>query len=520
MNTQWQCLHGFRLAIVTAVASLAFLSLNAAAQISPPLDVTASQPVYNSDGATLLPGSNPFAGSFGYTVVPGCVVQIINAGANGTADPPDHNGNPTGDDTVVATTTIGTGIAPDATLSGQFSVSIYPPPASGSQLYVRVFNATTTTTATCYGQSSLFTVSGVNVLDVSSLGLVATTLPLDHTAPTLLAAVSRKVQGAAGTFDLNLNLNPASPTVEPRVGGPTTLIFTFSEPVTTAGGTLSVGNFTLTNATYVSAAVVTSNLTLNLASVADQSVVTVVLNGITDLAGNALAGTNAVLVRSLYGDVNQSGTVNAVDLQQVKNNVLKTVTSTNFLYDANGSGIINAVDLQQLKNNILHTVSLAASFSGSSMSLLSGSLTAVTSSTNQTASVLPAATLGEALGAPELTWSTNGDAMWTPTIATDGSSAARSGSIGDLNVSWVETTVAGPGMLSFDWMASSELNADYLTFSIDGVNQPGAISDEAGWQTLTFIIPSGQHRLIWTYAKNAANATGLDAGWVRSVAFE
>ena len=520
MNTQWQCLHGFRLAIVTAVASLTFLSLNAAAQISPPLDVTASQPVYNSDGATLLPGSNPFAGSFGYTVVPGCVVQVINAGANGIADPPDHNGNPTGDDTVVATTAIGTGIAPDVTLSGRFSVSIYPPPASGSHLYVRVFNATTATAATYYGQSSLFVVLGVNVLDVSSLGLAATTQPLDHTAPTLLAAVSRKVQGAAGTFDLNLNLDSASPTVEPRMGGPTTLVFTFSEPVTNASGILSTGNFTLTNATYVSASVVTSNLTLNLANVVDQSVVTVVLNGITDLAGNALAGTNAVLVRSLYGDANQSGTVNGVDLQQVKNNLLKTVTSTNFLYDANCSGTINAVDLQQLKNNLLHTISLAASLSGSSLSLLSSSLTTVTSSTNQTASALTTATLGEAMGAPELTWSTNGDAVWTPTTTPDGTSAARSGSIGDLNVSWVETTVAGPGMLSFDWMVSSELNGDYLTFSIDGVNQPGAISGEVGWQTLTFIIPLGQHRLTWTYSKNAANATGLDAGWMRSVVFE
>ena len=128
-------------------------------------------------------------------------------------------------------------------------------------------------------------------------------------------------------------------------------------------------------------------------------------------------------------------------------------------------------------------------------------------------------TLGQALGATNLTWSTDGDAPWTATIAEDGSQAAWSGSIGNLNVSWVETTVTGPGTLSFDWMVSSELNGDYLTFSIDGVEQPGRISGEAGWQTLTFNIPAGTYRLTWTYSKNGATASGLDAGWLRRVVY-
>ena len=206
----------FKSAILWMSAGIMSCGFNAAAQIMPPLDVTASQPVHDSDGATLLSGSNPFAGNFGYTVVPGCLVQILDTGANATAEPPDHNGNPTGDDAIVATTTIGTGIAPDVTLSGRFSMSVYPPPLAGSRLYVRVFNATTTSAATYYGQSSLFTVSGASVLDVSALGLTATTQLLDHTSPTLQAAASRKVHGAAGTFDLNLSLDSSSPTIEPR----------------------------------------------------------------------------------------------------------------------------------------------------------------------------------------------------------------------------------------------------------------------------------------------------------------
>ena len=328
-------------------------------------------------------------------------------------------------------------------------------------------------------------------------------------ALALLSAVSRKTHGASGTFDLPLMLDPTSnATVEPRLGGPTTLIFNFNTNVAAAGGVLNAGSFTLTNVIYSAASISSSNLTLNLTNAVDQSLVTVVLSGITDSAGNPLAGTNAVRIRSLYGDVNQSGTVNAVDLQQVKNNLLATLTPANFLCDVNCSGTINAVDLQQIKNNLLHTASLSSGGSGLVVSGLSMT------------PALAAATLGEALGATNLTWSTDGDAVWTPTITKDGSSAAWSGHIGNLNVSWVETTVMGPGTLSFQWMVSSELNGDFLTFSIDGVDQPGPISGEAGWQTLTYLIPAGPHRLTWTYAKNAANASGLDAGWLRRVVYQ
>ena len=329
--------------------------------------------------------------------------------------------------------------------------------------------------------------------------------------PTLTTVVSRKVHGSAGTFDLNLNLDPlANPTVEPRSGGPTQLIFTFNKNVAAADGTLSANEFTLTNATYSSSSISASNLTLNLTSVPDQSKVMVVLNGISDLAGNALAGTNAVRIRALYGDINQSGTVTIGDMQAAKNNLGRTLTTTNFLCDVNLSGGITIGDMQAGKNMLSHTVSLSSFGSGISTLQLSA----------MSAVALPAATLGEALGAPSLVWGTNGDEVWSPTIAPDGSSAAWSGSIGDLNVSWVETMVTGPGTVSFEWKVSSELNGDYLTFSVDGVNQPGRISGEAGWQSVAFSIPTGARRLTWTYAKNRANAAGLDAGWLRRVSYQ
>jgi len=129
-------------------------------------------------------------------------------------------------------------------------------------------------------------------------------------------------------------------------------------------------------------------------------------------------------------------------------------------------------------------------------------------------------TLGEALGAAELVWRSNGDEVWTPTLEEDGSPAVVSGRIEDYEVTWLETTVIGPGTISFQWKVSSELDSDFLTFSIDGADQPGRMSGEVDWQSLTFRIPSGSHLLRWTYAKNRDKSAGLDAAWVRGVLWQ
>ena len=60
--------------------------------------------------------------------------------------------------------------------------------------------------------------------------------------PTLVSVVSRKIHGAAGTFDLSLSLTGTTratgATIEPRKDGPTQLVFTFSEPIQAIDGTL------------------------------------------------------------------------------------------------------------------------------------------------------------------------------------------------------------------------------------------------------------------------------------------
>lgn len=130
-------------------------------------------------------------------------------------------------------------------------------------------------------------------------------------------------------------------------------------------------------------------------------------------------------------------------------------------------------------------------------------------------------TLGAALDNLNLSFSTNGNALWfgQTAVATYGGSAAQTGDIADNQSSSVETTVTGPGTLSFYWKISSEANYDYLNFLIDGVAQPGGISGEMDWQQKTFNIPAGTHNLKWSYSKDGSVSTGSDCGWLDKVTF-
>jgi hypothetical protein len=131
-----------------------------------------------------------------------------------------------------------------------------------------------------------------------------------------------------------------------------------------------------------------------------------------------------------------------------------------------------------------------------------------------------ASPLAEALDAVELVWSTGGNANWfaQTAITHDGTDAARSGSIGDNEESWLETTVTGPGELSFWWKVSSEDGYDYLEFLLDGATQTD-LSGDSGWQLETFSITSGTHTLRWNYYKDGSSDDGLDAGFLDEVTF-
>jgi hypothetical protein len=143
-----------------------------------------------------------------------------------------------------------------------------------------------------------------------------------------------------------------------------------------------------------------------------------------------------------------------------------------------------------------------------------------TTSSNALLTVIPMPTLAEALDAPELTWTTGGDASWFPQLAEahDGLHAGRSGAIGHSQASWAETTVVGPGFLSFWWRVSSESCCDPLSFYLDGSGQAD-IRGGIDWTQRSYSIPDGRHTLRWVYSKDGSVVSGLDAAWLDQVSY-
>ncbi len=128
--------------------------------------------------------------------------------------------------------------------------------------------------------------------------------------------------------------------------------------------------------------------------------------------------------------------------------------------------------------------------------------------------------LAEALDATNLVWTTGGNAVWLAqtNLTHDGEDATRSGMIEDNQQTWLETTVVGPGTLTFWWKVSSETNRDFLRFYAGGVEQTN-ISGDVDWEQQAFAIPAGSHVLWWVYVKDYGSAIGQDRGWVDQVEF-
>lgn len=270
-----------------------------------------------------------------------------------------------------------TGSTPTNSSPLQFSVT-FTMPVTGvdaSDFALATTGSATAGAISVAGSGSAYTITvnsvsgdgtlGLNLIDDDSI-LDATGTPLggpgqgntwiggtytvDHTAPVLSSAASRKTHGRVGDFDLGLALTGV--TVEPRINGPTKLIFSFSEPIKAADGLLSADEFAITNATFASATINGSVLTLNLTGAVNTRCVTVRLGGLGDIAGNILAGDNDVVIGALYGDVNQSQIVDVADQNAIKPWLSKPLSASNFLFDVDCDGKIGSTDQNVLKKNL------------------------------------------------------------------------------------------------------------------------------------------------------------------------
>ena len=112
----------------------------------------------------------------------------------------------------------------------------------------------------------------------------------------------------------------------------------------------------------------------------------------------------------------------------------------------------------------------------------------------------------------------NGDWSEVGGVSYEGFSARRSGDINDSQNSCSQTTLTGPGNLTFYWKVSSEESFDYLKLHMDGVEER-KISGEQNWEKVQLSIPQGEHVIGWIYEKDSSISSGMDAGWIDGIEF-
>jgi len=179
--------------------------------------------------------------------------------------------------------------------------------------------------------------------------------------------------------------------------------------------------------------------------------------------------------------------------------------------------IFNDADVPGATNDTLSITNLQLTQSGSYQLLASNSYDAVLS---KLVSVIATVPFSEALEASNITWSSTNSIPWfgQPNVTHGDTTAAQSGSIGHNQETTLQSSLTGPGQLSFWWKVSSQTNTDTLQFKINGVVE-ATISGEVDWQQLTFYLGSGTNLLQWRYSKGATGAAGQDAGWLDQVAY-
>lgn len=130
------------------------------------------------------------------------------------------------------------------------------------------------------------------------------------------------------------------------------------------------------------------------------------------------------------------------------------------------------------------------------------------------------ASLASAVGLTNPVDSVEGNAPWQ--IATGqgypSGNSIRSGLIEANETSSFSITHNGAGPVSFVWKVSSEEDADFLEFLVDG-SVVGRISGNHDWHEYSTSLAAGSHVLQWRYIKDGSVSRYQDTGWVDNISF-
>jgi hypothetical protein len=160
-----------------------------------------------------------------------------------------------------------------------------------------------------------------------------------------------------------------------------------------------------------------------------------------------------------------------------------------------------------------------------------GSITAGGVTTVLTQGAAPIS-LGIALDNTNLVWQTSSTYPWLgtnpPSPTFDGVYSAVSGNrFVPSSSSWLQTTVVGPGTLSFWWRVDSDVTPpppatpysfDALEVDINGVMQD-QIMGQVDWNYRSYALPAGTNVITWQYVKDATYNAGADQAWLDQVHF-
>ena len=185
-------------------------------------------------------------------------------------------------------------------------------------------------------------------------------LAFDFAPRQLIGAVSRKMHGPAGSFDVPLSFTGA-PGIECRSGGTDNkhqVVFSFAESVTSFNkAEVTVG----TGSVESTSGVGTNSITVNLTGVEDAQTIIVALLGVNDGTRMSDVGVKmGVLLGDVGADVGggvgADGVVNSADVLQTKDNAGQSTDGSNFRTDVDADGDVDSDDLAIVRDSSGHFI--------------------------------------------------------------------------------------------------------------------------------------------------------------------
>jgi hypothetical protein len=157
-----------------------------------------------------------------------------------------------------------------------------------------------------------------------------------------VGAVSRKIHGSAGTFEIDLPLI-GTPGIESRsTSGNHQVVISFAAPILAVQSANVTPGANGTGSVSGSPIISGSQVTVNLTGVSTAQTLSVNLVGVSD---GSHSGNVSIPMSVLVGDVNHSTNVDAADVGLVQRQNNQPVTFSNFRSDVNASGNVDAADV-------------------------------------------------------------------------------------------------------------------------------------------------------------------------------